>query len=175
VDGFAEGAFMVGGRIAHPAGRIGGMVPDERLEQYLAQQGVTWELISGPRHTALEREWNALYGSVWKLGLRHRHGLRAEVEYSRRSATAFLIVPFLGPHVGPHSIWKPGPRTVAYECHGPGSLPDLSPFSNLDFFIAPTDLSWTMLRTHEDHDLGGPYFIDKDWLVPPTRGRRRAW
>jgi hypothetical protein len=47
---------------------------------------------------------------------------------------------------------------MAYACAGDGALPSLSPFANLDFFIAPPDFAWTMLHTHEDYALGGPYF-----------------
>jgi len=63
----------------------------------------------------------------------------------------------------------PRKRTAAYNCHSDGKLPDLSSFHNIEFFIAPTDLSWTLIHTHEDGGLGGPYFVRQDWLVPPTR------
>jgi hypothetical protein len=145
------------------------MVTDERLEHYLAQQGVVWEVIPPFRQSALEGEWNSVYGDVWKLGLRRTHGVRAENEYSQRSATLFLIVPFLGKQAGPHGLGKRGPRTAAYECRGTGELPNLSEFSHLDFFVASPDLSWTMLHTHEDYSLGGPYFMERSWLARPTR------
>jgi hypothetical protein len=110
-------------------------------------------------------------GNVWKMGMHCKREARAQYEYSRREAELFLIVPFLGDHAGPHGVGKRSPRLVAYECRGNGTLPDLAPFSDLDFFIAPPDLDWTMLHTHEDYTLGGPYFIDKSWLVPRIRDR----
>jgi hypothetical protein len=147
------------------------MMSSEKLEQYLAGQGIAWTVIPFPRHAALENKWEAIYGDVWRLGLRHKHEARAEDEYARQSAPEFLIVPFLGDHAGPHDLGKRGPRTAAYECRGGTELPALSAFSVLDFFVSPPDLSWTMLLTHEDYALGGPYFIRQEWLVPPTRKR----
>lgn len=145
------------------------MLRDETLEKYLAEQGIAWETILADRHYALERQWHATYGRVWQDDLPHKHGIRAQDAYSRHSADVFLIVPILGNTAGPHGIGTPGPRTAAYECRGDGTLPDLSAFQNLDFFIAPPDLSWTMLHTHEDHVLGGPYFIELARLIPTTR------
>jgi hypothetical protein len=142
------------------------MVSDEKLEQFLDQQGIAWEITSDQQHFALANQWETIYGSVWRLGLRHTHGVRARQEYSQRSAEAFFIVPFLGDRAGPHGIGKRGPRTAAYECHWDGRLPNLSEFSYLDFFVSPPALNWTMLSTHEDDGLGGPYFIERAWLVP---------
>jgi len=129
-------------------------------------------VIPAARHTALATEWESIYGKVWKLGLRYKHQGKALDEYSRRSAEEFFIVPFLGDHAGPTSLGRSGrQRTAGYECHGSGELPDLSGFSNLDFFVAPPDFGWTMLHTHEDYEFGGPYFVERDLLVPPTRKR----
>jgi hypothetical protein len=84
-----------------------------------------------------------------------------------------MIVPFLGKNGGPYSIGKNGPRKAAYECHGDGNLPDLSAFAETDFFIVPTDFSWTMIYTHEDNFWGGPHFVCKDWLELHARKRPR--
>jgi hypothetical protein len=54
-------------------------------------------------------------------------------------------------------------RTIsAYECCGP--LLPLGDYHDAEFFVCPPDLSWTMVHTHEDHGLGGPYFIRAEWL-----------
>ncbi|HEV3260071.1 MAG TPA: hypothetical protein VG013_24655 [Gemmataceae bacterium] len=148
-------------------------VADERLEQYLTQYGLVWQAILPERHVSLSNEWEALYGECFSHQLRYKQGAKAQVEYSHQSAATIMIVPFLGKYGGPHSISKHGPRKAAYECHGSGGLPDLSTFADTDFFIVPTDLSWTMIHTHEDYEWGGPYFMRKDWLGPPTR--RRPW
>jgi hypothetical protein len=55
-----------------------------------------------------------------------------------------------------------GRQLGGYECEGPvvpvGSLCDA------EFAVSPADLSWAMLYTHEDHALGGPYFVRREWL-----------
>src|SRR5437764_4728133 len=104
------------------------METDERLEEYLSRQGIVWAVVPAARHFALENEWKAIYSDVWKLGMRYKQEARAQEEYTRHRADVFLIVPFLGDQAGPHSLGKGGTRTTAYECHGTGTLPDLSEF-----------------------------------------------
>src|SRR5689334_2295702 len=148
------------------------MIADERLEEFLSAQGVVWDIIPAERHIRFCHEWEDAYGSWFGELFRHKEGAKAEEEYSRQVAPIFCIVPFLGPKAGPHSIggnWRP--KTAAYQCRGDGTLPDLSAFAERDLFVAPPDLSWTMVHTHEDHALGGPYFVRREWLVPPIRKR----
>jgi hypothetical protein len=141
-------------------------VADNNLEQFLTQCGLTWSIIPLERHFSLSNHWETMYGnfSHW---LRQKQGTKSQFEYSHESAEAFMVVPFLGNVGGVHSINKPGPRKAAYECRGDGPLPDLSAFAETDFFIVPGDFSWTMVHTHEDYGLGGPYFVRKDWLGSP--------
>jgi hypothetical protein len=145
------------------------------LECYLSECGISWSIIEQPEHVQLEHEWNAVFGAVFSNRQRHRHGAKAEVELASRTVQRFRVVPFLGPWGGPHCITKRR-HAAAYDCAG--DLVPLGEFCAIDFFLAPPELEWTMI--HEDHALGGPYFIDRDWLVdrrPPkrSRGRRRRW
>ena len=141
-------------------------VANETLEQFLTQCGLRWQIIPSARHVSLSDEWETLYGNGVSRSTKYKEGVRAQYEYSHQSAEVFMIVPFLGNQGGPHSITKRGPRNSAYNCVGDGKLPDLASFANLDFFIVPADLGWTMIHTHEDYEWGGPYFILKDWLEP---------
>jgi len=147
-------------------------VADEILELFLTQCGLAWSIIPWQQHVSLNNEWETLYGNFHHW-LRKKQGAKAQFEYSHQSAEKLMIVPFLGNVAGPHSINKRGPRKAAYECRGNGAVPDLSSFANTDFFIVPDDFSWTMIHTHEDYGLGGPYFIRKEWLDSPTRGQGR--
>lgn len=147
------------------------MVP-EKLEAFLTECGLTWDAIPRERHQALAAEWQTVYGNCFEFRCRLREGGRAQFEYSQEVAECFMVVPFLSNVGGPHSINKSGPGTAAYQCQGDGRLPDLSSFKDIDFFIMPPDLAWTMIHTHEDHGFGGPYFIRREWVVPPTR---KAW
>ena len=152
------------------------METDQRLEEFLTQCGLDWQVVPEERHVSLCNEWEALYGDCSDRRFRQKTGGKAQFGYSRQIAEEFVIVPFLGDVAGPHSINKPGRRKAAYECHGDGTLPDLSAFAPTDFFIVPDELSWTMIHTHENASLGGfggPYFIRKEWLVPAKRERRR--
>jgi hypothetical protein len=148
------------------------MVPHEPLQDYLTEQGITWDVVSDVRHWSLEAKWQSIYGDVWRLGMRHKQGQKAQGHYAAQVASEFLIVPFLGDVAGPHSIGDHGPVAAAYQCRGDGRLPDLSQFTpSVDFFVIPPDFNWTMVHTHEDHEFGGPYFIQAEWLTPPTRRR----
>jgi hypothetical protein len=144
----------------------------ESLEHFLTQCGLAWSVIFWERHIILSSEWETLYGNAHRW-LRQKQGAKAQLEYSHQSAETFMIVPFLGKVAGPHSINKPGARMAAYECRGDGTLPDLSAFADMDFFMVPHDWSWTMMHTHEDYGFGGPYFVRKDWLGPTTMKRAR--
>jgi len=146
-------------------------VADESLDHFLSQCGLAWSGIPLERHVSLSNEWETLYGN-FRRWLRHKQGAKAQFEYSQQSAKTFMIVPLLGNVGGPVLISKRGPRTAAYECHGKGTLPDLSAFAGTEFFIVPDDWSWTMIHTHEDYGFGGPYFVRKDWLGPPITGER---
>ena len=139
-------------------------MPDERLQNILAEHGVSWKVIPWDRHAALEKEWWSIYGNVWKLRRRHKHEDGASFEYANEFAREFLIVPFLGRFSGPHMIGRRDIHPAAYQCQGAGKLPDLSSFRNLEFFVAPPDYAWTMVHTHEDYTLGGPYYVRKEWL-----------
>ena len=144
---------------------------DHRLESYLSEQGLKFDVVDASRHARFENEWNAIYGDVWRLKLRHKRQAKAEEAYAKQRAIEFLIVPFLGDHAGPHGVGTPSPRTTALACVGDGALPRLAAFSNLDFFVAPPDLSWTMIHTHEDYVLGGPYYIERAWLTASIRNQ----
>jgi hypothetical protein len=138
-------------------------VPYEPLEQFLSHFELAWWIIPWERHCCLSNEWGTLYGNETHW-LRQKQGAKAQYEYSQEKASTFLIVPYLGNIGWPHSLGKANTRPAAYECHGDGTLPDLSIFAVLDLFIVPDDWSWTMIHTHEDYEWGGPYFLRKDWL-----------
>jgi hypothetical protein len=141
------------------------------LEVYLSHHGISWCVIEPVVHVQLENEWNAVFGAVFSNGHRYRQGAKAAAELASISVHQFRIVPFLGAWGGPHSIGK-RQRTAAYDCQG--NLVSLAEFCDIDFFISPPDLEWTMIHTHEDHAIGGPYFVDRTWLVERPSAKRRT-
>lgn len=123
------------------------------------------------RHIIISNEWQILFANA-HYWLRQKQGTKAQFEYSQQSAQTFMIVPFLCNISAPLSIRFRGPRKAAYECHGDGTLPDLSEFRDIEFFVIPDDLAWTMIHTHEDYGFGGPYFVHRDWQGTPGAPNR---
>ena len=75
-----------------------------------------------------------------------------------------MLVPFLSnvPGTPVHVLAQ---RLSAFDCDGP--LVELGEFSDIEFFVSPPDFAWTLVRTHEDFALGGPYFVRAEWISIP--------
>ena len=59
-------------------------------------------------------------------------------------------------------------------CHAftySGSAIDLSHYHELEFAVFPESYAWTLIHTHEDFALGGPYFIRGDTGPAANRDR----
>jgi hypothetical protein len=136
------------------------------LQTLLDAAGVAWRPLTESERGEAEQQWRAVYGRAFSGRPRLRHGTRAEFEYTQQFADRWLIVPLssgvTGTSVAPYNFVPTG-----YECEGP--LVPLGAACDVEFAVSPADLSWTMLHTHEDHALGGPYFIRREWL-PDSQG-----
>jgi hypothetical protein len=65
------------------------------------------------------------------------------------------------PRKGPQAtIFLPGQSTD--ECCG--SLVPLAGSCDAEFFVSSLDFEWTMVHTHEDYEIDGPYFIRREWV-----------
>jgi hypothetical protein len=93
---------------------------------------------------------------------RFQQGSKADYEYQKEPCTHYLIVPFSAGVAG-LPVHVLDQRLDAYECRG--RLIPLGTFCDVEFFICPIDFAWAMIHTHEDHALGGPYFIRAEWLT----------
>lgn len=134
---------------------------DESLEEALSRAGVDWNRLSDLERVEAEAAWRRVYGRAFLGRPRLRHGAKADYEYRCQPCAHYLIVPFSAAVPG-LPVHRGGQTLAAYGCRGP--LIALGAFCNAEFFICPTDLSWSMIHTHEDHVLGGPYFIRADWI-----------
>lgn len=122
---------------------------------------------------ALAAEWHSVFGGAWARKCRMRTGFRALDAYAQQTAREFVIIS-LSPHAGgPPEINDHTPDWLALRCLGVGPLPDLSAFAADEFAISPSDLSWTMVHTHEDLALGGPYFILREWAEAGGKNEHR--
>jgi hypothetical protein len=103
-----------------------------------------------------------VYGRAFRGRPRLRHGAKADYEYRGQACDRYLIISFSAGVPGlPVHVYR---RAIAaYECRGP--LIALGAFCDAEFFISPPDLSWSMIHTHEDHALDGPYLIRADWIA----------
>jgi hypothetical protein len=131
------------------------------LRALLGAAGISCRPLTEPERAEAERQWRAVYGGAFRGRPRLRHGPRADFEYARQPAGRWVVVPLSAEAPGT-SVSPRGPAQTGYECEGP-PVP-LGAACGLEFAVAPADLSWTMLYTHEDHAFGGPYFIRREWL-----------
>lgn len=124
--------------------------------------GVTCRPLTEAERAEGEWQWRQVYGRAFEGRPRLRQGSRAEFEYASQPAGRWLVVP-LSAGVAGTSVSPIRPGECGYECEGP--LVPLGAACWVEFIVSPADLSWTMLHTHEDHALGGPYFVRREWLA----------
>ena len=90
-----------------------------------------------------------------------RTGAKAEYEYLQQPCKHYLIVPFTSDVKGtPMHVCRKA--IGAYECHN--ELVPLGRFCDAEFFVSPMDFEWSLVHTHEDHAIQGPYFIRREWV-----------
>jgi hypothetical protein len=131
------------------------------LQGYLSRAGIEWERMAESARFEAEAAWRRVYSQAFRGRPRLRHGGRADHEYRCQSCGHYLIVPFsAGIPALPVHVYRQA--IGAYRCRGP--LIPLGAFCGAEFFISPPDLAWAMIHTHEDHALGGPYFIRAEWV-----------
>jgi hypothetical protein len=138
------------------------VVLDATMRSLLDAGGISYRPLTGSERIKLEQQWRAVYGQAFRGRHRLRQGARADHEYAQEPAGRWLIIPLTSPVAGT-AVHPFGAAVTGYECEGPPV-----PFGSaceLEFAVAATDLSWTMLYTHEDHSLHGPYFVRREWLT----------
>jgi hypothetical protein len=131
------------------------------LQDYLSRSGVEWCVLDETAHREAEETWRGIYGQAFRGRSRLRHGAKADYEYRGESCDHYLIVPF-STGVAGLPVHVLGRRLSAHECRGP--LVPMGAFCDVEFFVCPADFAWAMVHTHEDYELGGPYFIRVEWL-----------
>ena len=149
------------------------MTPLMKLERFLIDNGLAVDRLSQKQTWAVASDWGVVFGSAWGAKCRMRTGHRALHEYAQQSAQIFHIVPLAPQRGGPPEVTGGSQLRQGFECRGDGPLPDLSDFADLEFAVSPPGLDWTLAHTHEDHALGGPCFIRREWAEaghrPDTR------
>ena len=86
---------------------------------------------------------------------------KADHEYRQQACAHYLIIPFTSNLKGlPMNVRQVGHQRL--RVRRPPAVPGR--FYDAEFFIAPPDFEWTMVHTHEDYSVGGPYFLRREWL-----------
>jgi hypothetical protein len=142
--------------------RIFSMTRDAEFRRLLNASGVKWIELDTGASIHSENEWRRIYGKAFIGRSRARVGSKAENAYRSESCDHFVVVPFTS-DVDGLPLRVLGRSLAAYDCRGP--LIHFSEFHNVEMFISPTDFRWTMVYTHEDYGLGGPYFHKREWLI----------
>lgn len=136
------------------------MIVDQILE-YLTIAAVNVRALELQESLAIDQNWRAIYGSAFVGKPRLRIGVKAEAEYAQNECSHYWVVPFNSDLAGtPVHVNERNRR--GFECRG--RLLSLSAFHLIEFFVCPIDFEWTMVHTHEDHSLGGPYFVRWQWI-----------
>jgi len=134
---------------------------DDELQAYLTASSIEWRVLDRTAQQLAEAEWRQIFGQAFIGRARMRIGAKALSEYLDQPCTRFLIVPFSQDVIGTPMHVR-SQRIAAYECTG--KLVPLGQFCDVEFSISPGAYEWTMVHTHEDYAIDGPYFIRREWL-----------
>ncbi|MBX9790554.1 MAG: hypothetical protein K2Y37_16670 [Pirellulales bacterium] len=121
------------------------MTRDDELREYLIRSGIDWTPLDEATSAAAERAWRDIYGEAFVGRPRVRQGVKAERAYQQATCSHFLVVPFTSNIAGLPVHVVDRRRVGAYECRG--SLVTLGSFHDTEFFVSPTDFSWTCIPT----------------------------
>ena len=121
----------------------------------LTEHGVTLTELSRQESFAITKRWTSVFASQ-SDSLHETQGWKAINKWM--SATdADLILLFLSARITAFPISENSRPCTAHRYRGP--IIDLSAFNELEFAVFPESFQWTLIHTHEDGALGGPYFI----------------
>ncbi len=134
---------------------------DDALQEHLSRFGIEWRFLEERAQFNTEAVWRSIFGEAFRGRPRLRRGSKAVHEYLQQPCRHYLIVPFTSNVEGTPMHVHRRPVIGAYECRG--DLVSLGEFCDAEFFVAPTDFEWTLVHTHEDYAIDGPYFIRREW------------
>ena len=130
------------------------------LEPYLLHHDIKWKRLSRNDHQDLLARWGSLYNGMFGPGAKINSGARALQEVELDYHEHFFLVPYRNSHNLDVSA-----VSSAYECFAV-SIPDLNRCTReMDIFVSPPDLSWTLVYL-SGKTPGGPYFTRPEWILP---------
>jgi hypothetical protein len=134
----------------------------EELETYLKSEGVVFERLDRDSRSEIAQRWKCIFGNAFQTGKRFKEGVKAWYALTQLKTEEFYLFSLtdglsLRGFCGNHNTW-------GYRCAA-GKIPDLGPFATMEFILVAFDFSWTMVYTHEDFALCGPFFAEMEWVV----------
>ena len=134
------------------------------MPDFLTQKVIKWRLLScnDAESRLIVRHCQWIKKEMFRPGQKKKTGFRALGEVENSPALERFYV------VDCENADRPDEPTAVYECSGP-LVRNLTSCCELDAFLCPPDLSWTIYFTHEDDWLGGPFFVRCEWLEADRR------
>jgi hypothetical protein len=129
-----------------------------RMLERLASRGRVVELSAGEEEEAREG-FLATFGAMFDPATAPATGSRAEAQYSQQQPGAVLVLSQNRRGFTPHMSASPLPFALLCSLREGEPPPPLGAFCKLEPCVVADDFAWAMVHTHEDHALGGPYFV----------------
>ncbi len=123
--------------------------------EFLAQKGISLVELSRTDSFKIQKRWTSIFAR-FKGSTRHCHGARAVAKFLDQT-DGELILLFLSSRIQAFPLHANPRSCSAFEYAGPKV--DLSEYHDLEFAVFPDTYAWSLVHTHEDFSLGGPYFI----------------
>ena len=128
------------------------------LEDWLDGQASSWQQLSDPEYTALLRCWSSLFNPLIEAGTSSRRGNRAFEELRARLPCDAVL--FSGVRI-PRLANMGGRGPSAYRAMELRSV-DRILVNDLELIVAPVDLAWCCVFSHEAGSLAWEELFDLD-------------
>ena len=122
---------------------------------YLAQNGVTLTELSRKESFAITKRWTSQFATRSE-DLHETQGPKAIDRWLSADADDLILL-FLSARITAFPISTNSRPCTAHTYTGPNIA--LAAYNELEFAVFPQSYEWTLIHTHEDGALGGPYFI----------------
>jgi hypothetical protein len=128
------------------------------LEDWLDGQAASWHQLSDSEYTALVRRWSSLFDALIEAGASSRRGNRAFEELRARLPCDAVL--FSGVRI-PRLANMGGRGPSAYRAIELRSV-DRMLVNDLELIVAPIDLAWCCIFSHEAGSLAWEELFDLD-------------
>lgn len=131
----------------------------DELVECLRRSKVCVEAIPRAEKYRLWECWLDAFKAMFEEHVSKKEGAKARHAYRMENAREWLILS-IDDSTYISFAHTSGP-SFGLRCAGP--LVPLDTFCGIEFVVAPDDLAWTMVHTHEDDGYGGPWYTRADW------------